>query len=59
MATVGTVFKSTNPSGKTVWKVEVTVGKRSEGSSPHLGIRGSWGLFSCNSPTGSVVHNGG
>ena len=32
MATVGTVFKSTNPSGKTVWKVELIVGKRSDGS---------------------------
>jgi hypothetical protein len=45
MATVGTVFKSTNPSRKTVWKVEVIVRKRSEGSSPYPGIRGPWELF--------------
>jgi len=32
MTTTGTVFKAVNPSGKTVWKVELTVGTRPDGS---------------------------
>ena len=32
MSATGTVFRSTNPSGNTVWKVEVIVGHRPDGS---------------------------
>ena len=32
MSTTGSIFKSTNPSGASVWKVELVVGKRPDGS---------------------------
>ena len=42
MATVGTVFKSTNPSGKTVWKIELIVGKRPDGWHAEVTLSSLW-----------------